>query len=104
MARLVDADEHAVDRRPLAGAECHGGVAAWLGVAVVFNRSGEREIGGYHHMLNIEHAIRGGHPPAAAAIDRGNPRVLENAATRRLPPGCQSHEGFCRIEPGLIRK
>jgi hypothetical protein len=55
-------------------------------------------------MLNIEHAIRGGHAPALAAIDRSNPRALENAATCRFHRQCQSDQVFCRIELGLIGK
>ncbi len=102
MGRHVGADEHAVDRRRIAGPERHRHVAARLRAVGVAERRVHRHVGGDHHCLGIDLPRLGADAPAPVLLEAHGPAVLVNPPAARLHGGRQAEQIAGRVELRLV--
>src|SRR5665647_3658889 len=104
MGGLIDANEHAVNRRTRRHSKCHGDMTTRLGSTVISNWPSYRQIGGYDDVLDHKHTRIGSDPPALAGLDLGHASVFEYPAARCFDRLCEADEVLRGIKLCLIRK
>src|SRR5450759_606282 len=92
MGGLIDADEHAVDRRMRRHAKGHGDMATRLGAIVIGHWPSHRQVGSYDDVLDREHTGTGGHLPALAGFDLGHAGIFEDPAACCFDRLCKADE------------